>query len=125
MPVKPVILLIEDNTDIRECASELLELEGYEVYAAPDGAQGVSLSRLIHPDLVICDVVMPVMGGYEVFNELKRDPKYKTTPFVFSTAQSERSDVEKANSLGISDYLIKPFDDQTLLACVRRHLEMV
>lgn len=124
MPAKPVILLIEDNTDIRECASELLELEGYEVYAAPDGVQGVSLSRLINPDLVICDVVMPIMGGYEVFNELKQDPKYKTTPFVFSTAQSERSEVKKASDLGVSDYLIKPFDDQTLLACVRRHLEM-
>ncbi|MBK0379618.1 response regulator [Mucilaginibacter segetis] len=75
MPAKPIILLIEDNTNIRECASELLELEGYEIYAAPDGAQGVSLSRLINPDLVICDVVMPVMGGYEVFTELKEDPK--------------------------------------------------
>lgn len=125
MPVKPVILLIEDNTDIRECASELLELEGYEVYAAPDGAQGVSLSRLINPDLVICDVAMPVMGGYEVFNELKQDPKYKTTPFVFSTAQSERKDIQKASNLGISDYLIKPFDGQTLLTCVRRHLEVI
>ncbi|QKJ33021.1 response regulator [Mucilaginibacter mali] len=125
MPAKPVILLIEDNTDIRECASELLELEGYEVYTAADGAQGVSLSRLINPDLVICDVVMPIMGGYEVFNQLKQDPKYKTTPFVFSTAQSERGDIQKASNLGVSDYLIKPFDDQTLLACIRRHLEVV
>lgn len=125
MPAKPIILLIEDNIDIRECAIELLELEGYEVYSAADGAQGVSLSHLITPDLVICDVVMPVMGGYEVFHLLKQDPKYKTTPFVFSTAQSENADIQKANTLGVSDYLIKPFDDLTLLGCVRRLLETV
>lgn len=118
-----LILLIEDNDDIRKNAVELLELEGYRVLAAGNGSRALELIGEQIPDLIVCDVVMPGMGGYEFFTALQNDPATRYVPFIFATAQSERSDLDKALTHGVRHYLVKPFDDKELLACIDNCLQ--
>ncbi|GAB3915844.1 response regulator [Mucilaginibacter boryungensis] len=117
-----LILLIEDNDDIRENTVELLELEGYDVLAAGDGSRALELIAEQIPDLIVCDVVMPGLNGYDVFDTLQNNPNTRSIPFIFTTAQSERADLAKAKSLGVRHYLVKPFDDKELLACINNCL---
>lgn len=120
---KKVILLIEDNEDIRESIAEILELEGFHVLTASCGGMGVSLANLHIPDLVICDIVMCDMDGYTVYDSLRIQQKTKDIPFIFSTAKSENSEILKANSMGVVNYLIKPFNDHDLMKCVDKCLK--
>lgn len=116
--MKKTILIIEDNTDIRENTAELLALEGYDVFTADCGENGIKMLKKITPDLIICDVIMSGMDGYEVFETLKKDKQTAHIKFIFSTAQSEKSQVIKAMQKGIENYLIKPFDEVDLIRCI-------
>jgi DNA-binding response OmpR family regulator len=109
------ILLIEDNNDIRENFTEFLEMSGYEVYATNDGKKGIELAMKIVPDLIICDIVMTAMDGYEILRLLSGSPKTYQIPFIFSTSKSEKSDYAEAMKLGADDYIVKPFDMEILL----------
>ncbi|MCK7555458.1 response regulator [Chitinophaga sedimenti] len=84
------ILLIEDNAEIRENTEEILELAGYKVLTAPDGKKGMELAMKNHPDLVVCDIMMPVLDGYGVLHMMQRNEELKGTPFIFLSAKSER-----------------------------------
>lgn len=117
------ILLIEDNPEMRDNTTEILELAGYEVYTAQNGSEGVSAANEVIPDLVICDIMMPVMDGYEVIAELSRDPKTSVIPFIFLTAKAERSDLRKGMEMGADDYLTKPFDDKELINAIESRLK--
>jgi len=116
----PIILLIEDHTDIRENVAELLMLEGYEVLSAQDGMEALAIVSGTLPDIVICDVVMPGLSGYEVFEELQNSPRTMLVPFILATAQSEKADLLKAQAKGIRHYLVKPYDERDLLRCILR-----
>lgn len=116
--MKSKILLIEDNTEMRENTSEILELADFTVLTAPDGKVGVKIATTELPDLIICDIMMPIMDGYEVLNELSRNEKTSLIPFIFLTAKAERSDLRKGMELGADDYLTKPFDDKELLSAI-------
>ena len=89
------ILLIEDNDDIRENTSEILELSRYKVFTAANGKIGVETALQENPDLIICDIMMPVLDGYGVLHMLQKHPLTKNTPFIFLTAKTERSDFRK------------------------------
>lgn len=116
------ILLIEDNSEIRENMSEILELASYEVVAAPDGKQGVALAMQHKPDLIICDIMMPVLDGYGVLHMLQRNNALQNIPFIFLTAKSERSEIRKGMEMGADDYITKPFEGAELLSAIESRL---
>lgn len=120
--MKPCILIIEDNTDIRESAAEILTLSNYIVLQAADGKAGVETSQRELPDMILCDIMMPVLDGYGVLHMLKKNPATAVIPFIFLTAKAERLDIRKGMELGADDYLTKPFDDMELLTAVETRL---
>ena len=117
------IVLIEDNQEIRESMAEILKLADYNVYTAENGKTGVSLALEHQPDLIICDIMMPVLDGYGVIHLLHKHLPMQYTPFVFISAKTERSDVRKGMDLGADDYLTKPFDGTELLNVVEARLK--
>ena len=117
------ILFIDDNTEMLENTAELLELSNYKVYTASNGKDGVKLAKKEHPDLIICDVMMPGLDGYEVLHILSQDPSTEMIPFIFLTAKSGKSDFRKGMNLGADDYLTKPFEEMDLLSTIERKLK--
>lgn len=117
------ILLIEDNADVRENTSEILTLANYEVITAEDGKIGVDMAREFKPDLVICDIMMPKMDGYEVLRILGADSNTGSTPFIFLTAKTERADMRLGMNLGADDYVSKPFEENELLDAITCRLQ--
>lgn len=117
------ILLIEDNKDMRENTSEILELAHYKVLTAKNGKEGVELAQKSNPDLIICDIMMPVLDGYGVLHMLSKNDATASIPFIFLTAKAERSDLRKGMEMGADDYLTKPFDDIELLNAVESRLK--
>lgn len=116
------ILIIEDNKDVRENTSELLELAGYTVSEAENGKEGVKKAKELIPNLIICDIMMPVMDGYDVLYYLSIDPKTSCIPFIFLTAKSDAQDFRKGMELGADDYLTKPFEEIDLLKAIERRI---
>ncbi|MFD2512494.1 response regulator [Pontibacter locisalis] len=117
------ILLIEDNHEIRENIAEILTLANYEILEAENGKVGVDLAKREHPDLIICDIMMPQLDGYGVLRMLSGNTDTASIPFIFLTAKSEKEDFRKGMNLGADDYLIKPFDDLELLDAVEMRLK--
>jgi CRP/FNR family cyclic AMP-dependent transcriptional regulator len=117
------ILLIEDNQNIRENTAEILGLANYKVYTAENGKIGVETALQENPDLIICDIMMPVLDGYGVLHLLHKNPVLQNTPFIFLTARAEKDDIRKGMVLGADDYLIKPFDGTELLNAVASRLK--
>lgn len=112
------ILLIEDNDHIRENTAEILELANYKVITAANGKLGVVMALQHMPDLIICDIMMPVLDGYGVLHAVQKNDKIKNTPFIFLTAKTERGDFRKGMEYGADDYITKPFDGTELLNAV-------
>lgn len=117
------ILVIEDMTDVRENIQEILEISGYEVVAAADGAEGVDKALDERPHLILCDVMMPRLDGFTVLNILSKRPETSDIPFVFLTAKTEKEDFRKGMDLGADDYLTKPFTVEELLKVVETRLQ--
>lgn len=117
------ILIIEDNKDVRENTADILELANYEVCTAENGKKGLELAKNANPDIILCDIMMPELNGYDVLDHLSKDEKTSSTPFIFLTAKTERADVRKGMSLGADDYLTKPFDESELLEAVATRLK--
>ncbi|MFN9392226.1 MAG: response regulator [Flavobacteriales bacterium] len=116
------LLLIEDNTDVRENTAEILELAGYRVTTSQNGKDGVESAMKEPPDLIICDIMMPVLDGYGTLHLLSKNDSTAGIPFIFLTAKSERSDMRKGMEMGADDYITKPFDDIELLNAVESRL---
>lgn len=116
------VLIIEDNQDVLDNTTELLELAGYQVEGAENGKVGVKKAKEILPDIIICDIMMPEMDGYDALYYLSIDPKTSTIPFIFLTAKSDAHDFRKGMELGADDYLTKPFEEIDLLKAVERRL---
>jgi signal transduction histidine kinase len=116
------ILVIEDVAPLRNDIADMLRLEGYEVAEAEDGEVGLRVAADFHPDLVICDIMMPKMDGYGVLEMLRAQTDTRTLPFIFLTAKTERSEMRKGMGLGASDFLTKPFENDELIDAVRARL---
>jgi DNA-binding NarL/FixJ family response regulator len=116
------ILIIEDQAPMRRNIALMLELEGFEVVTAENGRDGVAKANNTHPDLVICDVMMPEMDGYGVVQALRAEKESATMPFIFLTARSDKSDVRIGMNFGADDYLTKPIVREDLLAAVHARL---
>jgi len=117
------ILLIEDNDLIRLGTKEILTLANYEVVECKNGKEGVEAANKEKPDLIICDIMMPVMDGYGVLHSLSKKEETANIPFIFFTAKAERSDFRKGMEMGADDYITKPFDDIELLNAIERRLK--
>jgi len=120
--MKQTILIIEDNTDIRESTSEILELANYQTLIAENGKVGVELAQKHLPDLIVCDIMMPELDGYGVLYLLSKNTETAIIPFIFLTAKTERLDIRKGMEMGADDYLTKPFDDIELLNAIECRL---
>ena len=116
------ILLIEDNPVILSNTAELLEMAGYAVATAENGQIGVALALAMKPDLVICDIMMPVLDGYGVLQIFNTNAQLSGVPFIFLTAKTERTDLRHAMALGADDYLTKPFNQADLLSAIAGRL---
>lgn len=120
MPTK--LLLIEDEDTLRENIAELLGIYGYQVTSAADGRQGFSQALLAPPDLIICDVLMPTMNGYELLEMIRETPALVRTPFIFLTAKTELTDMRQGMNLGADDYLTKPIAMADLIKAIESRL---
>jgi DNA-binding response OmpR family regulator len=120
--MEKTILVIDDNTDIRENTAEILELAGYKTFTAENGKQGVEVAVKQKPSVIVCDIMMPELDGYGVLHLLRKNPETQNIPFIFLTAKTERSDFRKGMEMGADDYITKPFEDIELLNAVEIRL---
>lgn len=119
------ILLIEDNPEIRENTAEILELANYRVAIAENGKEGIEKAYAEKPDVIICDIMMPVLDGYGVLHMLNKSEELKDTPFIFLTAKTERNDFRKGMEMGADDYITKPFTELELLNAIEQRFKKV
>lgn len=120
--LQKIVLIIEDNQDIRESTAEILELANYKVYTAENGKIGVELAQTNLPDIILCDIMMPELDGYGVLYLLNKIEQTANIPFIFLTAKAEKADLRKGMEMGADDYLTKPFDDMELLNAIETRL---
>ncbi len=116
------VLIVDDEQDIVETIKFMLETENYECYCAYDGEQGLNKAREIIPDLIILDVMMPVMNGYKVSRLLKFDTRYKDIPILMLTARSQEKDKQLGEETGANEYITKPFDINFVMERVKSYL---
>ncbi|APG59127.1 response regulator [Christiangramia salexigens] len=119
------LLLIEDDSTVRENTAELLELSNYEVMTASNGKQGIEKALQEHPDLILCDIMMPEINGYGVLEAVSQDPDTRNIPFIFLSAKTEHKDIRKGMDMGADDYLTKPFEEDELLSAIESRLAKV
>jgi len=119
-----VVLAVDDSAENLNVITGLLN-EAYKVKATRSGAKALEMVKSDPPDLILLDIIMPVMDGYQVIQELKTNPATKDIPVLFLTALSEVEDEEKGFALGAADYISKPFNPLIVKARVRTHLELV
>ncbi len=116
------ILLIEDDTALRENTAELLEFANYTVVSAPNGRIGIEKAKKELPDIIICDIMMPEIDGYGVLEAVSSDENTSHIPFIFLSAKTEHKEIRKGMDLGADDYLTKPFEESELLSAVESRL---
>ena len=119
-PVGQTLLLVEDNEDNRIIYSTVLRHTGYEVIEALDGAQAVELARSRHPDLILMDISIPEIDGWEATKILRQDPATRDIPIIALTAHALADDRERATAVGFTAYLAKPIEPRAVVAEVRR-----
>ncbi len=103
--------------------AEILKMMNYKVFTAENGKIGVETALSEKPDLILCDIMMPVLDGYGVLHMLRKNSSTKNTPFIFLTAKTEREDFRKGMELGADDYITKPFNETELLKAIECRLK--
>jgi CheY-like chemotaxis protein len=116
------LLVIEDEVPLRANLVRILSAEGYRVIAAADGDEGIRRVREDRPDLVICDILMPLVNGFGVLAALRSRPETAAIPFIFLTASADKENLARGLRSGANDYVTKPFKIADLLAAVKRRL---
>jgi len=119
----PTILVIEDDRNIREGLIDLLEVEGFNVLVADNGADGVEKARQFLPDLILSDINMPKLDGFGVLAQVKRSASTASIPFILMSATVGPEELERGIMLGATDYMPKPFRVEALLHTVQKALE--
>ena len=116
------ILVVEDTEDNRQILRDLLGMAGYDMVEAHDGAEGVAKAAEHKPDLILMDIQMPVMDGYEATRQIKANPDLKSIPIVAVTSYALSGDEEKTRAAGCDAYIAKPYSPRQMLAKVREIL---
>ncbi len=121
----PKILVIEDEENIRENICEFLELNEYSVVSASNGKEGLVLASEFKPDLIICDIMMPKLNGYQVKESLASNSETSIIPFIFLTAKTDLTDIREGMMRGADDYIVKPFLNEELLKSIEVRLNRI
>jgi CheY-like chemotaxis protein len=117
-----MILIIENEDFVRENILELLEAEGLTAIGAKNGSEGIKLAQYLAPHLIVCDVLMPDLDGYEVLNRLRQQPNTANLPFIFLSARTTQEDTRQGLMMGANGYLTKPFTAAQLLGTIRGYI---
>ena len=117
------ILVVEDQDDNRRILRDLLTASGYELIEAVDGEQGLAAAQKERPDLILMDIQLPVMDGYEATRRIKADPASSSIPIIAVTSYALSGDEEKARAAGCNDFVPKPYSPRQLLAKIRQYLD--
>jgi two-component system, sensor histidine kinase and response regulator len=117
------ILIIEDEQEIREEISDILKFEGHDVIPVSNGHDGIKAALTSSPDIVICDILMPQMDGFEVLQKIKENASFSLVPFIFVSAIAEQQSLRKGMDQGADDYLFKPFTREELLNAIESHIQ--
>lgn len=120
--MKKTVLLIEDDKTLLENTRDLLQFANFNVLTAPNGKIGVKIAREKLPDIIVSDILMPELNGYQVFEALKEDPATESIPFIFMSVKREPDDVRKGMNLGADDYITKPFSETDLVTSIESRL---
>ena len=118
------ILVADDDPDILSIVSMSLETQGYSVFRATNGREAVDLAKTHHPDLVLMDMMMPIVSGYEAVAEIKADPATHDITIVGLSAKAMATDMERATDVGIDGYITKPFRIAQVLTVVESYLQV-
>jgi two-component system, OmpR family, response regulator MtrA len=116
---KPTILVADDEEDVRELVTYRLTRSGYQVIGAGDGMEAFELATERTPDLMVLDVMMPKLDGYELTRRVRAEAALRSIPVILLTARSQETDVDRGFEVGADDYLRKPFNPDELVARVR------
>lgn len=116
------ILVIEDSTEYREFIAEILRLCGFELVEAPDAKQGIELVFRSHPNLIICDLHLPIADGFSTLTAVRNDEAHSRIPFVILSADTQSSQIRRGIELGANAYLTKPIGADELVQTVRHFL---
>ncbi len=112
------ILIIEDEKALREEIADILRFEGFEVFQSDNGKDGIGIALEQKPDLILCDIMMPIMNGTDVLKNLMKSEDTRYIPFIFITALSERIDIREGMEMGADDFITKPFTREDVLNSV-------
>jgi len=117
------ILLIEDEEVISELLQKKIAMEGYDISVAEDGEEGLKMMKENKPDLILLDIIMPKMGGFDVMEEMQRDKELKEIPIIIISNSGQPVEIDRAKELGVKDFLIKTeFDPQEVIDKIKRQL---
>jgi two-component system response regulator VanR len=122
METRASILIVDDQPDILENLALVLESEGYRALTASDGAEALHIMHSQAVDLILADIAMPRMNGYQLYERVRDNPAWVAVPFLFLTARAMDSDIRYGKQLGVDDYLTKPIEPEDLLAAVQGRL---
>ena len=116
------ILVVEDQEDNRRILRDLLTSVGFQLVEAVDGQQGVAAAEAHRPDLILMDIQMPILNGYEATRQIKANPDLRAIPIIVVTSYALSGDEDKARAAGCDDYITKPYSPRQLLAKIKEHL---
>ena len=116
------ILVVEDDGALLDGLRDILELAGYAVVTARNGVEGLAALGQAVPDLIVSDINMPRLDGYQFYNQVRARPEWVSVPFIFLSAKGEKTDVRRGKLLGVDDYVTKPFEEADLLVAVQAKL---
>ncbi|SFC00630.1 Ankyrin repeat-containing protein [Marinospirillum celere] len=112
------LMLVEDEASLLDNLEEMLELEGFDIIKAMNGGEALAQLKTHQPDLIVCDIMMPMMDGFEFLEKVRAQPETASLPFIFLTAKTSEEDQRLGRELGADDYLTKPFTREGLLKAI-------
>ena len=119
---RPRVLVVEDNGDMREFLARVLSMQGYEFLEAADGEEGLQVARTRQPNLILMDISLPVLDGFEATRRIKQDPALQHIPVIAVTAHARPADEQRALDAGCDGYLSKPYSLRDFLAVVEKNI---
>ncbi|MEP7288997.1 MAG: ATP-binding protein [Chloroflexota bacterium] len=122
---RATVFVVEDDYNLVHGIRDILELHNYQVLTAMNGIEGLQVLRTCEtlPDIIVSDIMMPGMNGYEFLEEVRKDMRWAAIPFIFLTARGEKADVRAGKSMGVDDYMVKPFNAEDLLIVIDARLK--
>ncbi|MCB0154144.1 MAG: response regulator, partial [Anaerolineae bacterium] len=123
MSQQKIILVVDDNPQLIDGVKLTLEMEGFQVLTATTGREALTVLERITPDLILADIMMPEVDGYQLYEAVHADERWVQVPFIFLTAKTNSADIRRGKEMGADDYITKPFAADDLVAAVRGRLK--